>query len=78
MDSMMTKKKKNRLAVLSKDKQAKQQNTGGFGMMQPNDCELGLSPGPVNGGKAVFKRNQGKMSPLMNAEKSKFIGIRKK
>ena len=45
--------------------------------MMPNDCELGLSPGPVNGGKAVFKRNQGKMSPLMNAEKSKFIGLRK-
>ncbi len=50
MDSMMAKKKKNRLAALQKGGDAKktEQATGGFGMM-PNDCELGLSPGPVNG-----------------------------
>ena len=72
---MMAKKKKNRLAAIKKKEEEVAKPMGGFSMM-PNDCDLGLSPGPAK--KMAIGKKAGKMSPLMNAERSEFIGIRKK
>ena len=74
-DSIMAKKKKRLAAIKKKDDSNAAGN--GFGMAI-NEAELGMSPAQSGMGKAIFKRGQGKMSPLMNAEKTKFMGIRKK
>lgn len=60
---MMASKKKRRLAAIAK----KEEKTGGFSM-GVQESELGASP-QMNKGSLIGKKNGGRMSPLMAAQK---------
>ena len=62
IDSMMASKKKRRLAAIAKKEGEKGLNMG------INDCDLGASP-QMNKGSLIGKKNGGRMSPLMSANK---------